>query len=127
MHPRNVPYPSISLVLSLSSQSPTAAMRIPGNGPSRTSRGPPFPRSLSGDEFMNTVDDRTFLDTPSAPHTSSTSMPIMYEQDETAVNLNAALHSGDSVFTTNRRRRLSLSDTVVDLALAMMRKLLRST
>ncbi|KIJ21589.1 hypothetical protein PAXINDRAFT_95135 [Paxillus involutus ATCC 200175] len=124
MRSRDVPLPSFSLVLA-QKQSHTPKTVRPRNRFQRASGLSSSHSRVVEDKLMRTVDDRLSNDTwQNSGHGQSSriSLPTIYEQDETAVTIDVALHPHALGHSVGRKRRISLTDTVIDLAIAVIRK-----
>ncbi|KZP24591.1 hypothetical protein FIBSPDRAFT_1042053 [Athelia psychrophila] len=124
------PFPSFSFAMSGPLDS--TCSRVPLEQPSQVFRHPPHPKSCRladlGDPAMRTVDER--FSEPTLNQTSHVSIAptcdIKQDADSSAViHLHDAIHhtAGNDRRSGSGARRLSMTTLVIDLALAVKRKL----
>lgn len=122
MRTRNVPFPSFSLVLT-QELSNTRNSLYPRSTSRDSGLHPPSFRFVD-DGLMRTVDDRISGSKGTKEHFAGAgSLPTIYEQDEASA-IDAALNSGKPHHRVRRKRRISLTEAVIDLALVVVRRFL---
>ncbi|KZP28989.1 hypothetical protein FIBSPDRAFT_1039326 [Athelia psychrophila] len=123
------PFPSFSLVMSEPLDS--ACSRVPSERPSQVFRYQPYPKSrrvLDLDDLaMRTIDER--FDEPLLNQTSTIGSArncgVKQNADSAVIHLHDAIHhtAGKDRRGGSRARRLSMTTLVIDLALAVKRKM----